>query len=95
MQVIDLILKIEKCTLIKGSQDSYFDTITDDSRKVNARKWLESQGVVFGKGCYAYWWAFSQRLTVRNTQDQLELIERIVQVVGSGQHSKSSKSALQ
>ncbi len=49
----------------------------------DARKWLESYGVTFSPNASARWNAKEQTLTVKNTEDNLNLVERIIEVTKS------------
>jgi hypothetical protein len=49
---------------------------------MNAKAALEASGVTFGQGAFAMYGAVSQTLIVKNTQDQIDLIERLIETAG-------------
>ena len=50
----------------------------------NAKDFLSGSGVTFGQGAFAMYSAASSTLIVKNTQDQLDLVERIIEIGGEG-----------
>ena len=46
----------------------------------NAKDYLQGQGVVFGQGALALYSKTTSTLIVKNTQDQLDLVERIIEI---------------
>ena len=48
----------------------------------NARDFLASQGVTFGQGALALYSKQTSTLIVKNTQEQLDLVERIIEIGG-------------
>jgi general secretion pathway protein D len=54
----------------------------------NARDYLQQQGVTFGQGTLALYSPASSTLIVKNTQDQLDLVERIIEIGGTGEGVK-------
>ena len=46
----------------------------------NAKDYLSAQGVVFGQGALALYSKTTSTLIVKNTQDQLDLVERIIEI---------------
>ena len=48
----------------------------------NARDFLSGSGVTFGAGSFAMYSPTSSTLIVKNTQDQLDLVERIIEIGG-------------
>lgn len=51
------------------------------SNKMGAREYLQENGVTFSEGSSAQYIASSSRLIVRNTQDQIDLIDTIVEAL--------------
>jgi general secretion pathway protein D len=45
----------------------------------NAKEWLTAAGVVFGQGAFAMYSPASSSLLVKNTPEQLEVVERIIE----------------
>ena len=54
------------------------------AKREAAKDWLISQGVTFGPNASAIYIPSSTKLIVRNTQEQLDLIESIIQAAESG-----------
>ena len=50
----------------------------------SARDFLAASGVTFGQGAFAMYSPVSNSLVVKGTQDQLDLVERIIEVASSG-----------
>jgi general secretion pathway protein D len=48
----------------------------------NAKDFLAASGVTFGQGAFAMYSPASSTLVVKNTQDQLDLVERIIEIQG-------------
>ncbi len=49
----------------------------------NAKDFLSASGVTFGQGSFAMYSASSSTLIVKNTQEQLDLVERIIEIGGN------------
>lgn len=49
----------------------------------NAKDFLAARGVTFGQGAFAMYSPVSSALVVKNSQDQLDLVERVIEVAGS------------
>ena len=49
----------------------------------NAKDFFSTQGVTFGQGAFAMYSKVSSSLVVKNTQDQLDLIERVIEITGT------------
>ena len=54
----------------------------------NAKDFLQAQGVTFGANAFAMYSKVSSSLVVKNTQDQLDLIERIIEIAGTDSLAK-------
>jgi general secretion pathway protein D len=48
----------------------------------SAKDFLSSRGVTFNQGAFAMFSPQSSTLVVKNTQDQLDLVERVIEVIG-------------
>ena len=49
----------------------------------NAKDFLAAAGVTFGQNAFAMYSPVSSSLVVKNTQDQLDLVERVIEIQGS------------
>jgi len=52
--------------------------------RMSAKDYLAAAGVVFGNGAFAMYSTQSSTLIVKNTEEQLDVVERLVEIIGEG-----------